>query len=58
MNIQNWLLTFQGQNIQELGNLTGQAVTGTSLPYIIELAKEYGREVGVGGYLIGRRDLL
>ena len=50
VNIQNYLLTFQGQSISDLGNLTGQAVMGTSLPYIIELGKEYGREVGVGGY--------
>ena len=50
MNIQNYLLTFQGQSISDLGNLTGKAVSGTPLPYIIELAKEYGREVGVGGY--------
>ena len=50
MNIQNYLLTFQGQSISALGNLTGQSVTGTPLPYIIELAKGYGREVGVGGY--------
>ena len=50
MNIQNYLLTFQGQDINKLGNLTGKSVTGTALPYVIELAKEYGREVGVGGY--------
>jgi hypothetical protein len=50
MNIQNYLLTFQGQNVSELGNLTGQAVMGIPLPYVIELAKGYGREVGVGGY--------
>ena len=50
MNIQNYLLTFQGQSIDALGNLTGRAVTGTPLPYVVELAKEYGREVGVGGY--------
>ena len=50
VNIQNYLLTFQGQNVSELGNLTGQAVMGSPLPYVIELAKEYGREVGVGGY--------
>ena len=39
MNIQNYLLTFQGQNVSDLGNLTGKAVTGTPLPYIIELCK-------------------
>ena len=51
MNIQNYLLTFQGQNVSELGNLTGQAVIGNQLPYIVELAKSYGTEVGVGGYV-------
>jgi hypothetical protein len=50
MNIQNWLLTLQGQDISKLGNLTGQSILGNALPYIIELAKGYGREVGVGGY--------
>ena len=49
-NIRNYMQVFQGQKIEELGNLTGRAVTGTPLPYIIELSKEYGREVGVGGY--------
>jgi len=50
MNIQNYLLTFQGQNISSLGNLTGKAVTVDNLPYVIEIGKGYGREVGVGGY--------
>jgi len=50
MNIQNYLLTFQGQSISALGNLTGKAVTADNLPYIIEIGKGYGREVGVGGY--------
>ena len=49
-NIRNYLQVFQGQKVSELGNLTGKAVTGTTLPYVIELAKGYGREVGVGGY--------
>jgi len=50
MNIQNYLLTFQGQNISALGNLTGRSVAADNLPYVIEIAKGYGREVGVGGY--------
>ncbi len=50
MNIQNYLLTLQGQDISTLGNLTGKSVTGNPLPYIIELSKGYGSEVGVGGY--------
>jgi hypothetical protein len=49
-NIRNYMQVFQGQKVTDLGNLTGRAVTGTPLPYIIELSKEYGREVGVGGY--------
>jgi hypothetical protein len=50
MNIQNYLLTFQGQSIDALGNLTGKSVALDNLPYIIEIGKGYGREVGVGGY--------
>jgi hypothetical protein len=49
-NIRNYLQVFQGQDVSTLGNLTGKSVTGTSLPYVVELAKGYGREVGVGGY--------
>ncbi len=50
MNIQNYMQVFQGQQIDSLGNLTGKAVKGSPLPYMIELAKGYGSEVGVGGY--------
>lgn len=50
-NIRNYMQVFQGQQISSLGNLSGKAVTGTPLPYIIELAKGYGTEVGVGGYV-------
>jgi len=49
-NIRNYMQVFQGQKVSDLGNLTGKSVVGTPLPYIIELAKGYGREVGVGGY--------
>ena len=49
-NIRNYMQVFQGQPITGLGNLSGKAVTGVPLPYIVELAKGYGREVGVGGY--------
>lgn len=50
-NIRNYMQVFQGQKISDLGNLTGKAVTGTPLRYVIELAKSYGTEVGVGGYV-------
>jgi hypothetical protein len=49
-NIRNYMQVLQGQKVSDLGNLTGRAITGTPLPYIVELSKEYGREVGVGGY--------
>lgn len=51
MNIQNYLQVFQGQKVSDLGNLTGRAVTGTPLNYVIDLAKGYGAQVGVGGYV-------
>jgi len=49
-NIRNYIQIFQGQKLEKLGNLSGKAVVGTALPYIIELGKSYGTEVGVGGY--------
>ncbi len=49
-NIRNYIQNFQGQPVQSLGNLSGQAVVGTPLPTVIELSKGYGTEVGVGGY--------
>lgn len=50
-NIRNNLLIFEGQSIDSLGNLSGQAVIGSQLPFVIEIAKGYGSEVGVGGYV-------
>lgn len=49
-NIRNYMQVFQGQKVSDLGNLSGKAVIGSPLPYIIELGKGYGSEVGVGGY--------
>jgi hypothetical protein len=49
-NIRNYMQVMIGQKTANLGNLSGKPVTGTPLPYIIELAKSYGSEVGVGGY--------
>jgi len=48
-NIRNYIQVFQGQNIQQIGNLSGQNVTGTPMSVIVDLAKAYGTEVGVGG---------
>ena len=48
-NIINNIFLLQGQKITDLGNVTGRAVTGAGLNYIITLAKDYGSEVGTGG---------
>ena len=50
-NIRNNLLNLQGLSTANNPNITGKNVIGTGLPYIIELAKGYGSEVGVGGYV-------
>jgi hypothetical protein len=50
-NIRNNLLNLQGLSTADNPNITGKNVTGTGLPYIIEIAKGYGSEVGVGGYV-------
>lgn len=49
-NIRNYIQVFQGQPVDSLGNLSGQPVVGTPMYTLVELAKAYGSEVGVGGY--------
>ena len=48
-NIRNYIANFQGQSVQSIGNLSGQAVVGTPMGQIIALADSYGAEAGVGG---------
>jgi len=48
-NIRNYISVFQGQSTSELGNLSGQPVVGTPMYQLVELAKGYGTEIGVGG---------
>lgn len=48
-NIRNYMQVFQGQQVDTLGNLSGQAVVGTPMNVLVQLAKAYGTEVGVGG---------
>jgi hypothetical protein len=50
-NIRNYIGNFQGQDVQSLGNLSGQAVVGSSLAQVIHLADNYGAEAGVGGLI-------
>ena len=48
-NIRNYIANFQGQSVETIGNLSGQAVIGTPMHQIIKLADAYGAEAGVGG---------
>lgn len=48
-NIRNNMFNLQGMPVANKPNITGMNVKGSGLPYVIELAKGYGSEVGVGG---------
>ena len=48
-NIRNNIFSLQGMNVTTASNITGKNVIGNGLPYIIEMSKQYGSEVGVGG---------
>ncbi len=48
-NIRNNMLNLQGMPVVNAPNITGMNVKGSGVPYIVELSKQYGSEVGVGG---------
>jgi hypothetical protein len=48
-NIRNNMLTLQGMPTTQTQNITGLNVKSGGLPFMVELAKQYGSEVGVGG---------
>lgn len=48
-NMINNMFAFQGQRIDQVGNLTNRAITGIGLPFLTQLAKDYGTEAGTGG---------
>jgi hypothetical protein len=48
-NIVNNMFALQGQPVNTGSNFTGRAVLGTGLPFIINLARDYGTEAGTGG---------
>lgn len=50
-NIRNNLINLQGAPVSNKPNITGMNVVGSGLPFIISLAKGYGSEIGVGGYI-------
>ena len=57
-NIRNYIQVFQGQTVASLGNLSGQSVVGTPMGVIVELAKAYGTEVGVGGNVTWKKGFI
>jgi hypothetical protein len=48
-NIRNNLLNIQGMNISQNPNLSGLNIVGSGLPQVVQVAKDYGSLVGVGG---------
>lgn len=48
-NIRNNMLSLQGMPTSTTQNISGINVKGSGLPFVIELAKQYGSEIGVGG---------
>lgn len=48
-NMINNMFALQGQPITSTTNYTGRAITGTGLPFMTQLAKDYGTEIGTGG---------
>ena len=54
-NIRNNMLSLQGMPVTEGQNITGLNVKGSGLPFLIELSKQYGSEVGVGGYVEAKK---
>ena len=54
-NIRNNMLNLQGMPVSNASNITGINVKGSALPFIVEMSKQYGSEVGVGGYVEAKK---
>lgn len=48
-NMVNNMFALQGQKIENLTNLQDRNVTGTGLPFLTSLARDYGTQAGTGG---------
>ena len=48
-NMINNMFALQGQRIDSLQGLQDRAITGTGLPFLTSLARDYGTEAGTGG---------
>lgn len=54
-NIRNNMLSLQGMPTTPNQNISGINVKGSGLPFIVDLSKQYGSEVGVGGSVEAKR---
>jgi hypothetical protein len=50
-NIRNNITTLQGQKVANVGNVATRNVQGFPLPYVVQLSRAYGTEVGTGGMI-------
>jgi len=57
-NMVNNMLALQGQRIDTLTDLQNRAVTGTGLPFITVLARDYGTEAGTGGTVDWKKNFI
>lgn len=48
-NMINNMFALQGQRIDAIGSLNNRVVLGSGLPYMTQLAQDYGTETGTGG---------
>jgi hypothetical protein len=54
-NMVNNMFALQGQRIDSMTNLQNRNVTGTGLPYMTALARDYGTQAGTGGTVDWKR---
>jgi len=57
-NMINNMFSLQGQRIDSMTNLQNRLVTGTGLPFISALARDYGSEAGTGGNIDWKKDYI
>ena len=57
-NMINNMFALQGQRIDSMGDIQNRAVTGTGLPFLAALARDYGTEAGTGGNVDWKKDFI
>jgi len=57
-NMINNMFALQGQRIDSMVDIQNRAVTGTGLPFLTALARDYGTEAGTGGNVDWKKDYI